>query len=116
LINESVINELQLMPPTDGQSMLCELIDLFLESAPTRITQIYEFAGDPQKLSFHAHALKSMSLNLGCTGIIEVAQKLEELGRAGDVKTAPELIRELENTFSQTKAQLLILRNQPRPA
>ena len=112
LLNESVVDELRQMPPTEGLSMLSELIDLFLESAPTRVTQIYEFAGDPQKLAFHAHALKSMSLNLGCTAIVEVTQKLEELGRAGDVKSAPELIRELENTYSQTKAQLLILRNQ----
>jgi CheY-like chemotaxis protein/HPt (histidine-containing phosphotransfer) domain-containing protein len=112
LLNESVIGELRQMAPSDGLSMLCELIDLFLESAPKRITQIYEFASDPQKLAFHAHALKSMSLNLGCNGIIEVAQKLEELGRAGDVKAAPDLIRELEGTFSQTKAQLLILRTQ----
>jgi signal transduction histidine kinase/HPt (histidine-containing phosphotransfer) domain-containing protein/BarA-like signal transduction histidine kinase len=112
LINEGVINELQQMPPNDGRTMLSELIDLYLESAPARITQIYEFASDPQKLAFHAHALKSMSLNLGCTGIIEVAQQLEDHGRAGDLKSAPELIRELESTFSQTKAQLLILRNQ----
>jgi len=112
LINESVINELHQMPPTDGQNMLCELIDLFLQSAPARITQIYEFATDPQKLAFHAHALKSMSLNLGCTGIVEVSQKLEEFGKNGNLRTVPELIRELENTFSQTKAQLLILRNQ----
>ena len=38
---------------------------------------IESLAGDPQKLAFHAHALRSMSLNLGCTGIIEVAQKLD---------------------------------------
>lgn len=88
------------------------MIDLFLESAPARITQIYQFASDPQKLAFHAHALKSMSLNLGAKRIIELTQKLEDLGRAGDVHTALVLVRDLEGTFSQTKAQLLILRNE----
>jgi CheY-like chemotaxis protein/HPt (histidine-containing phosphotransfer) domain-containing protein len=112
LLDEGIIGELRLIPPTEGVSMLCELIDLFLASAPARITQIYEFASDPQKLAFHAHALKSMSLNLGCIRIIELTQRLEDLGRAGDLKVAPDLIRELEASFSQTKAQLLILRSQ----
>jgi CheY-like chemotaxis protein/HPt (histidine-containing phosphotransfer) domain-containing protein len=112
LVDEVVIGELRRLPPSEGGSMLGELIDLFLESAPARITQLHEFAGDPPKLAFHAHALKSMSLNLGCTGIIGLAQRLEELGRAGEVKGAQELIRELEGTFRQTKAQLLILRTQ----
>jgi CheY-like chemotaxis protein/HPt (histidine-containing phosphotransfer) domain-containing protein len=112
LLDEGTIAELREMPPSDSVSMLCELIDLFLESAPARITQIYEFANDPQKLAFHAHALKSMSLNLGARRIIELAQQLEDLGRAGNVRTAPDLVRELESTFSQTKAQLLILRNE----
>jgi CheY-like chemotaxis protein/HPt (histidine-containing phosphotransfer) domain-containing protein len=112
LLDEVTVAELREMPPSDGVSMLRELIDLFLESAPARITQIYQFASDPQKLAFHAHALKSMSLNLGCKRIIELAQKLEDLGRAGDVHTALDLVRDLESTFSQTKAQLLILRNE----
>jgi CheY-like chemotaxis protein/HPt (histidine-containing phosphotransfer) domain-containing protein len=112
LIDEHIIAELREMPPNDGVSMLRELIDLFLDAAPTRITQIYQFSNEPQKLAFHAHALKSICLNLGCKRIIELAQKLEDLGRSGDVNTALDLIRDLESVYSQTKAQLLILRNQ----
>ncbi|MGC3960587.1 MAG: Hpt domain-containing protein [Verrucomicrobiota bacterium] len=52
------------MPPTNGLSMLRELIDLYIESAPTRVTQIAQSAEDAKKLAFHAHALKSMSLNM----------------------------------------------------
>ena len=112
LLDDDTIAELRQMPPSDGVSMLSELIDLYLDSAPARITQIFQFAGDPQKLAFHSHALKSMSLNLGCKRIIELTQKLEDLGRAGDVQGAPQLIHDLESSFSQTKAQLLILRQE----
>ncbi len=112
LLDEDTIAELREMPPSDGVSMLCELIDLFLQSAPARITQIFEFANDPQKLAFHAHALKSMGLSLGARRLIELTQKLEDLGRAGDLHNARDLVLELEGTFSQTKAQLLNLRNE----
>jgi hypothetical protein len=52
-----------------------------------------------------------MSLNLGAKRIVELTQKLEELGRAGSVNEAPALVKELETTFTQTKAHLLPLRD-----
>ena len=39
-LDQNMIAELREMPPTDGVSMLRELVDLFLEGAPQRITQI----------------------------------------------------------------------------
>ena len=51
--------------------MLRELIDLFLDSAPKRIMQIRESAQQPTNLAFHAHALKSMSLNMGAQKIVD---------------------------------------------
>src|SRR5690606_3965333 len=83
LLDESVIADLREMPPTNGISMLRELIDLYIESAPTRVTQIAQATADPKKLAFHAHALKSMSLNMGAKRIIELAQRLENLGNSG---------------------------------
>ena len=90
--------------------MLHELIDLYLQGAPGCIAQIQQFANNPQKLAFHAHALKSMSLNLGCKKVIELSQKLEQLGNAGEVRAA-EITRELETAFNETKKQLLVLRD-----
>jgi HPt (histidine-containing phosphotransfer) domain-containing protein len=63
-------------------------------------------------LAFHAQALKSMGLNLGVKRVVQLSQKLEELGRARNVHGAPALLQELETAFTQTKAQLLTLRNQ----
>jgi len=110
LLDQTIIAELREMPPSDGVSMLQELVDLFLAGAPQRITQIGESIDDPPKLAFHAHALKSMSLNLGARRIVELSEKLEELGRAGNVSGALPLVKELEATFSQTKEQVLTLR------
>ena len=93
-------------------SILRELIDLFLESAPARIVQIEQFASDPVKLEFHAHALKSISLNLGCRNLVALAQQLEELGRAGTVQDAMPLVKELDLVFAETRTHLLALRDE----
>jgi CheY-like chemotaxis protein/HPt (histidine-containing phosphotransfer) domain-containing protein len=112
LLDQSAIAELRKMPPSNGISMLQELVDLFLEAAPQRIAQISQSINDGPMLAFHAHALKSMGLNLGVKRVVQLSQKLEELGRARNVHGAPALLQELETAFTQTKGQLLTLRNQ----
>ena len=75
------------------------------------MAQISQSINDAPMLAFHAHALKSMSLNLGAKRIVELSQKLEELGRTRNVHGAPALLQELEIAFAQTKAQLVTLRD-----
>ena len=112
LLDQTVILELRNMPPSEGVGMLQELVDLFLEGAPQRIAQISQSINDGPMLAFHAHALKSMSLNLGAKRIVELSQKLEDFGRTRNVHGAPALLQELESAFAQTKAQLQTLRDQ----
>jgi CheY-like chemotaxis protein/HPt (histidine-containing phosphotransfer) domain-containing protein len=110
LLDQSMIAELRAMPASDGLTMLQELVDLFLEGAPARLEQISQSLADPAELAFHAHSLKSMSLSLGATRLIKLAQKLEALGDSGSLEGAKDLLEELQTAFAQTKAQLLPLR------
>jgi CheY-like chemotaxis protein/HPt (histidine-containing phosphotransfer) domain-containing protein len=112
LLDQSMLEELREMPPTDGLTMLQELIDLFLSGAPQRITQIAQSLNDAEKLAFHAHALKSMSLNLGAKRMVELAKKLEESGRNNKLEGVAAILAELQSAFAQTKAHLLVLRSQ----
>jgi len=112
LIDQGTIAQLRGMPPSNDVSMLQELVDLFLEAAPQRIAQISQSINDGPMLAFHAHALKSMGLNLGVKRLVELAQNLEEMGRSRNVHGAPALLQELETAFAQTKVQLLRLRAQ----
>jgi CheY-like chemotaxis protein/HPt (histidine-containing phosphotransfer) domain-containing protein len=112
LLDQSLLAELRGMAPAGGDNMLNELIDLFLETAPQRITQINEFLHAPQKLSFHTHALKSMSLNLGANRMADLCQKIEELGPSGQRENLNRLAQELDNTFRLTRDELLPLRDQ----
>jgi CheY-like chemotaxis protein/HPt (histidine-containing phosphotransfer) domain-containing protein len=111
LLDQAIISELREMPPADGVSMLHEIVELFLEGVPQRLTQISQYLNDPEQLAFQAHALKSMSLNLGAKRVVELSQKIEDLGRDGAITEAPALLRELEIAFAQTRAHLLPLRD-----
>jgi signal transduction histidine kinase/HPt (histidine-containing phosphotransfer) domain-containing protein len=110
LLDQAIISELREMPPDNGVSMLRELIDLFVEGVPQRLEQIGQNLSNAEQLAFQAHALKSMSLNMGAKRIVELARKLEESGRAGSVAEAPALLKELESAFTQTKSHLMPLR------
>jgi signal transduction histidine kinase/HPt (histidine-containing phosphotransfer) domain-containing protein/BarA-like signal transduction histidine kinase len=112
LLDQAVLADLRAMPPSEGLSMVQELVGLFLDHAPQRIAQISQSIHDAPMLAFHAHALKSMSLNLGAKRIAELSQKLEELGRTRNIHGAHALLKALETAFTQTKAQLLTLRDQ----
>jgi len=111
LLDQAIIEELRSMP-ADNTTMLQELIGLFLDGAPQRISQIHQFLADPHKLGFHAHALKSMSLNLGANRIAELCQKLEEMAHSGDEESASRVAQELDRTFRRTQAELITLRAQ----
>jgi len=91
-------------------TMFEELVDLFLETAPPRLAQIGDSLTQPQQLAFHAHALKSMSLNLGAKRVIDLSKKLEELARSGSDDGAEGLFRELQAALTQTQSHLRSLR------
>jgi len=116
LLDEEMLRELREMSASGSGNILHELIDLFLETAPGRLAQVAESLSDASQLAFQAHALKSMSVNLGCRRVSEIAQKLEELGRAGSVQGATELFRELEGAFTKTCERLRIMRDGGRTA
>jgi signal transduction histidine kinase/DNA-binding NarL/FixJ family response regulator len=113
LLDQALIAELRDMAPAGNDTMLKELIDIFLESAPQRIARINQFLTDPQKMAFHAHALKSMSLNLGANRIAELCQKLEEMAHSGNEESAAKISQELDRTFRLTQAELIPLREKP---
>jgi signal transduction histidine kinase/HPt (histidine-containing phosphotransfer) domain-containing protein len=109
LLDKSLIEELRGMSPSGGGNMLKELSDVFLESAPERIAQINQNLNDSQKVSFHAHALKNMSLNLGANRMAEVCQKLIETALTGNDESIARLAAELEKTFQLTQGELVSL-------
>ena len=109
LLDQGLLGELRAMPATDGVSMLKELVDLFLQGAPERLTQISQSLHDAPKLAFYAQSLRSMSVNLGAKRVTQLAQRLEDLARSGNISEAPAVLLELQSTYTRTRSQLLAL-------
>jgi CheY-like chemotaxis protein/nitrogen-specific signal transduction histidine kinase/HPt (histidine-containing phosphotransfer) domain-containing protein len=107
LVDESLLSELRDMTPADGVSIVRELVNLFLEGAPQTLSQMSQSISDAPKLGLHAHALKSMALNLGARRVVELSQRIEDMARSGNLAEAPALLQELEVVLSKTKIHLV---------
>jgi PAS domain S-box-containing protein len=64
--------------------------------------------GDPQIVERTAHTLKGSSANLGAVRVAEICGRLEALGRAGALGTAPRLVDDADAAFAQVRAALAV--------
>ncbi len=95
------------MGPRDG-SLLVTLVDAFLSEAPASLAQLHEATarGDGKALQQGAHRLRGSSANVGASGAAARCGELEALGAAGDLSTAPDLLRGLEAELDQVGVEL----------
>jgi HPt (histidine-containing phosphotransfer) domain-containing protein len=84
------------------EDFLREIADLFLEDCPKLLADIHSAVstGDAGALEHAAHTLKGSVSNFGAEAARQAAFRLENLGRAGDLKPAGEayssLVQEIE--------------------
>ncbi|HKI43735.1 MAG TPA: response regulator [Balneolales bacterium] len=88
-----------LMGLVDGEwTMLEEMLKVFLEQAPGYINDIRNAvdSGDSDLVRQKSHALKGVLATLQATPSFEIAMRLEEMGEAGNIDEAHDLIPKLE--------------------
>ncbi|MEJ5236823.1 MAG: response regulator [Limisphaera sp.] len=110
LLDRELLEELRDIPSGENLTMLQELIDLYQQTAPQQLHQLRQAVADPTQLAFHAHSLKSMSMNLGARKVVALCQQIEKAARAGQTQPVPDLVRELEGVLAQTLSELAALR------
>ncbi|KPQ11826.1 MAG: Signal transduction histidine kinase [Saliniramus fredricksonii] len=73
VLDEDLIGQLQQMGETAGPDFLRRVLGLYLEHAPKALGDLREAAshGDPQQIASAAHALKSMSANIGALPLVD---------------------------------------------
>jgi HPt (histidine-containing phosphotransfer) domain-containing protein len=103
VLDPNALEALRGLQDEGEDDLLGELIDLFLEDSPGRITGMGDaIAGeDWPALSAWAHGLKGSCGSLGAMHMAELCARLERLGRGGGSRHDAELIfRELESQYA----------------
>lgn len=103
-IDLKVFNELK---DATGADFIGELVQAFLEDAPSQIAQMQSALTGQDTESFRraAHTLKSNAATFGATDLSGLARELEMLGREKNLEVGNRL-QVLEEAFGQVKNQL----------
>ena len=85
LLDDEILGQLRLMPSANGHSFLHKVLDLYIEHAPAAVEQLHRAAeaGDRETCARAAHALKSMSHNVGALRVAELALLTERWSEPG---------------------------------
>jgi two-component system, sensor histidine kinase and response regulator len=110
LLDESVLQELKDMGDEDESDFVEQLLEIFVLETPGRIDEICRVAGmgDPHGLQLAAHQLKGACKQLGMIAMVELCQKLEDLGGSNDVRGCDGLLSSLVTVFRETTELLRV--------
>ena len=101
---DGVIDGAALLAGVDGnRRLLRELVRLFLADCPRRLAGIKEAVrrGDAEALRIEAHTLKGSVGNFAAKQALAAAQRLEIMGRDGDLDKAGDACMELESVLAR---------------
>lgn len=91
-----------------------ELVDIFLEDAPSRVDDIEEGLddGDLDLVARQAHTLKSSGRRFGAPAFADQCEELEEAARDGDADAAREAARGLRDRYEAVAGTLAEARDE----
>ncbi|QLE48987.1 response regulator [Nostoc sp. C057] len=100
-IDRRFLQELQNMGGSDGEQLVAELIQIYLEDTPIRIQTIKEAiaAEDRSKLQKAAHALRSPSVSIGAVKLGNICETLENAAITQSLDQISGLINHLESEY-----------------
>ena len=102
VLDPNALDALRGLQDESDDDLLAELIDLFREDAPGRISGMRDAIAreDWVALASWAHSLKGSCGSLGALHMAELCARLERVGRAGGGRAEAELtFRELEGQY-----------------
>lgn len=111
-IDQSTLNELFESVGSD-RDFMDEIIEAFFQDTPQQLAVIQEslVTGDSERLRRAAHSVKSNSASFGADQLHTLCQKLEEMGRTGELDGAAALASEIEQEYQLVHEALEAYRN-----
>jgi len=100
---------------TTDKEFVGELIDTFLEDAPTLLAALSSTLEGQDAEGFRraAHSLKSNGASLGAMAFSGSAKELERMGKAGDLNGAAGRVESLRAEFDQVMQALREYQHEP---
>ena len=108
ILDKETLAVLRELGGEDDPELFNELITIFLDDTPTRITEILAAMeeGDAKRLEHAAHALKSSAANLGAMKLSELFRELEYAGKGDDLAAAQPLVERMKADYPKVEAAL----------
>ena len=110
LLDSEVLGQLRQMQALGKADFVQKVFSLYLEHGPIALQRLLDAAdaGDANECALAAHALKSMSYNIGAKRVAELALTVETVGKS-DGQVANHAVRqELSDVFARTLAAIRI--------
>ena len=108
VIDTQILQELKDMAGDDGDEMVTELIDSYLEDAAPKPLEIRRAIDkyDAELLRNCAHTLKSLSVTIGAVLLAQVCTELEAIGRSGTTFGASTIVKKLDTEYQRVETAL----------
>ena len=112
ILNREAMAAIRDLNTDDGEDILASLVDLFLEQADGQLTAIQAAIreADATVLGSIAHTMKGASRSVGAVLIGDLAEKLEQRGKAGSA-AEPQLATQLAAALLETRSAFLAERS-----
>jgi HPt (histidine-containing phosphotransfer) domain-containing protein len=104
-----VVEKTALLETLDNDpQLLREVIGIFLADCPGKLAELRAAitAGDPERIANSSHSLRGSVATFGAQKAVEVAQKLESMGRQGQLQGATEAFSVLEREMALVTSAL----------
>ncbi len=103
-IDTASLNSIRRLEGIGGNKMVRRVVDLYLSSSSMLVEELRVgmLRGDAEAVRQGAHALKSSSQNVGACALATLSQKLEEMGRNGELLDTDRYVGELDKLYPKT--------------
>ena len=108
VIDPDTIASLRELNPGDNDEFLREIVGIFFEDTPRRLTELDDSlaAGDVPKFTRAAHSIKGSSGNVGAMALREVAGALEQQTKKDGLGQVAAPLAELKAQFGRARDEL----------
>lgn len=103
IVNLSAVNNIREVEKQTGKSILPSILDGFADQMRDKIPELKKhfLAGDTQSLYRSAHAIKSMSANIGAEKVRVISAEIEKNGKNNELVHIEDAIAILNNAYTE---------------